>query len=218
MRPWQVGASAGLLLVLGCGGKSERDGTSAGPDASGGAGGFDAGTGGAAGAALDAGGAGGAGGAGAPADAGPALCSARPLGCDTSAQYVDISDTQTLRLAYPADPSCGACDRTCQLFASGSSGCGNFDLSLAACSAPNGGGACLDTASTERSYTDASGKRWTTLGFGGSSAQLKGEQAEGVVDLDLTLLLSDNATTRELPVHAHVCASIVPSGSLVVCK
>ena len=47
---------------------------------------------------------------GAPAaatDAAPAHCSVRPLGCDASAEYVDISDTIPVRLAYPADPSCG---------------------------------------------------------------------------------------------------------------
>jgi hypothetical protein len=87
---------------------------------------------------------------------------------------------------------------------------------LSACSAPNGGGVCLDTASTERHYTDPSGKRWTRLTFGGNSAQPNGEQADGIVDLDLTLALTEDSTSRELAVHAHVCARIVPI--LVVCR
>jgi len=50
----------------------------------------------------------------------------------------------------------------------------------------------------------------------GNTAQPNGAQTEGLVDLDLTLSLSDNSTFPTLAVHAHVCASI--AGTLVICR
>lgn len=134
---------------------------------------------------------------------------------DADREYVEVDDTTTTRLTNFADGSAGASD-SCQVHAMGNSGCGFVKLKLTACSAANGNGACLDTASSEPHYTDASGKRWTMLALGGSSAQLTSGQADGILDLDLTLSLTDGSTSRELAVHAHVCACIV--ATLVPCR
>jgi hypothetical protein len=216
MRSWGVTC---VLLTLGCGGVSQRDGLPDKSDARGGAGAFDAGNGGSAD-TFDAGNGGVAGAvsvgeSGAPGAAG-SLCSARPLGCDTSATYVDVSDTTTVRLAYAADASATKGNEACQIVATGSSGCGFLNLSLSACSAPNGAGVCLDTASAEPHYTDASGKRWTMLDLSGSSSQPNVAQAQGMADLDLTLALGSESTYHELAVHMHVCADI--SAVLKPCK
>lgn len=130
-------------------------------------------------------------------------------------EYVEVHDTTTTRLTYLTNASVEEGD-SCPVHATGSSGCGFVDLRLSACGALSGSGACLDTASTEPYYTDSSGKRWTMLTLGGRSDQLNGEQADGIVDLDLKLSLSDGATSRELAVRAHVCARIV--ATLVPCK
>lgn len=192
MRSWGAGL---VLLTFGCGGVShrDRDGLLDHSDASGGAGESNAGTSGSVGASAA-----GKGGAG------------------QGAAYVDISDTTTVRLTYGADASSGSSDGTCQIRAIGRSSCGFVHLSFSACSEPNGGGVCLDTASAEPHYTDSSGTRWTMLSLTGKSAQPNGEAADGLVDLDLTLALGSESTYHELPVHAHVCASI--SATQIPCK
>src|SRR6478736_435348 len=241
MRSWQFGGALWVLFAFGCGGISQRDGSHDSPDARGGASAIAAGIGGSADAipaglggsaagAFDVGiagiagtfdvGIGGSAGVlsvaqGAAAGAAGSLCSAQPA-CDTSAAYVDVSDTATVRLAYFADTDPGASDGTCHVVATGVSGCGVVNLSLSACSAPNGAGVCLDMASSERHYTDGSGTLWNVLRLSGSSSQLKGEQAEGVVDLDLTLALGSDSTYHELAAHVHACARIVPT--LIPCK
>ena len=208
MRSW---GAACVLLTFGCGGISHGDGLPGNADGRGGAsaldgvaGSFGAGNGGAAGTISASDG-------GAPGAAGSG-CSALPLDCDVGATYVDVSDSTVVRLGYTAD----ARNEACRILATGVSSCGVVHLDLSACSAPNGDGVCLDTASTEPHYTDASGKRWTMLSLIGSSSQLGDAQAGGVVDLDLTLALGSDSTYHELAVHAHVCADIV--GILIPCK
>lgn len=204
-----------MLLTLSCGGVSHRDGSSDNSDARGGAAGLE----GVAGAsAADNGGAAGAlsGGAFGAAGSAESLCAPRPSGCDTSATYVDVSDTTTVRLAYPNDASSDTNNDACPILATGVASCGLVHLSFSACSSPGGDGVCLDTASTEPHYTDASGMRWTMLTLSGSSSQLQGGQAEGMVDLELVLARGSESTYRELAVHAHVCA--VVSGILTPCK
>lgn len=204
MHSWGV---ACILLTFGCGGVSHGDGLQDHSDADGGAAESDAGNGGVTGVlpASDGGAAGASG----------TLCVAPPLGCEPSATYVDVSDAKTTkRLAY--DATSGSSSEACPILATGVSRCGFFNLRLSACSAPNGGGTCLDTASNEPHYIDSSGKRWTMLDLAGSSAQLNGVEAEGLVDLDLTLAVGSDATYQELAVHAHVCASI--SAVLIPCR
>jgi len=216
MRSSLLGGAICVLFAFGCGGNSQRDGSHDNPDARGGAGAIatggsagvlDADIGGSAGALLVA--------RGGAAGAAGSLCTGDQLGCDTGAAYVDVSDTETVRLAYFADIDQAASDGTCHIVATGSSACGFVKLSFSACSAPNGAGVCLDMTSNERHYTDASGKRWTMLSLGGSSALLKDTEVEGVVDLDLTLTLGEDSTYREVAVHVHACARIVPT--LVPC-
>lgn len=205
MRNW---GAACVLFTFGCGGVSHRDGLPDNSDAGGAvgalggvAGTLNAGIGGSAGALA-------AGNGGAPGSAG-SLCPVHPLACDASATYVDVSDTTTVRLAYTADASADEGSDACPILATGASKCGFISLRFSACSAPGGEGVCLDTASAEPHYTDASGKRWTMLTLDGNSSQLSTPQVQGVADLDLTLELGSESTYRELPVHAHVCADIV---------
>lgn len=207
--------AACVLLTLGCGGVSHRDALPDNADGRGGAsvvdgvaGSFDAGNGGGAGtlSASDGGAPGAAGG----------ICAVGPVECDAGATYVDVSDSTIVRLAYTTDPTSDPSNEACRIFATGVSSCGVVRLNLSACSAPNGDGVCLDTGSTEPHYTDASGKRWTMLSLSGSSSQPGGPQANGMVDLDLTLSLGSDSTYHELAVHAHVCADI--SAILPPCK
>jgi len=203
-RFFGLAAAVSALLALGCGGVSSRDGSretsSMGEDA----GAMTVVYGGAAGTVLLDGGAGGS-------------FSSNPDGgnADANSEYVEVDDTTTTRLTNLSDANVDA-NASCQIHATGTSGCGVVNLRLSACSTASGAGACLDTASSEPHYTAATGKRWTMLTLTGSSAQLKSDQADSIVDLDLTLSLSDGSTSRELAVHARVCARIV--ATLVPCR
>jgi len=197
MRFFGMAIAASGLLALGCGGVSKSDGSRETSSSGGGAGAPTVVDGGTAGSVPLEGSAAGS-------------ISSNPDGGSAAAdsEYVEVHDTPTTQLTKLADASVDASD-TCQIHATGTSSCGRVNLKLSACAADNGAGACLDTASSEPHYTDASGKRWTMLALSGSSAQLMGEQADGIVDLDLTLSLSAGSTSREIAVRAHVCARIV---------
>src|SRR3954469_8756648 len=136
MRSWEIGAAVGALVVLGCGGVSQRDELHDAPSIIAGSGGdggaFDGGSGGNPGAAgtHPVGEVGASGSAGSP-------CSNHPVLCDATTTYVDISDATTERLAYSTDGSSGARRDTCQIFATGTSNCGFINLNLSACSAPD---------------------------------------------------------------------------------
>jgi len=145
--------------------------------------------------------------------------------CAVSDAYVAIYDDPPVKLRYEFNSSCDQCSPSCSdcraqpcgLWAQGVSVCGSLDLTLSACSEPNGQGVCLDTTGSEAHYTDASGKRWPMPQLLGDTNAMGSDQANGAVDLNLDLSLPNGSGgARHLPVSVHLCAWIVPSG--VVCK
>jgi hypothetical protein len=210
---WKLmGVGAALLLAAGCGGVSERNPRDL---AQAGAAGLHASDGGETGAPpVQAGAPPVQAGAppvqaGAPPVDGGASCFAPPPGCDASEEFIEISDTPSVRLAYGGGDCPAECNGACRISASGQTNCGFVRLSFVACSAPNHGGVCLSTVPGSALYTDAAGKAWEMPSLTGDSAQLDGQPSGGVIDLDLELGISDGSLSRTLAVHAHVCADLV---------
>jgi hypothetical protein len=134
--------------------------------------------------------------------------------CGGLASYVSIEgDGAPLRLAYPKDPSCGTCTgTTCELWGRAHGSCGFIGVDLAVCAGPDGSPPCLDTSSVPESYIDRNGKTWSQVSLGGDSSQpgaITTEASVLLLDLDLTLTISDGASTRALPVHVHACGDII---------
>lgn len=222
-RSWVLTACIVALAWPACNGKT---GNSAGSSSSTGG----AATGGGAGAAGSFGGGGALGGGGAfgggstlgvggwvfaPGPDAGTVCDFSYLECRGVPSFVDIQDGGTVHLAFPSDAGCGTCaENTCQLWSFAVAACGTMDVILSACAGPDGSPPCLDTASSiAGSYVDPNGKTWTWASLRGSDPQFGGgDAAAGLLDLDLTLTISDGTTSRALPVHSFTCGDIRRTG------
>jgi hypothetical protein len=143
-------------------------------------------------------------------DGGPACLDDSHLDCAGLESYVDIvGDGDPIRLAYPMDPTCGACGATsCQIWGRYSVCCSSCDLTFAACAGPDGAGPCLDFQECGR-YVDRDGKTWL--------AALMPESLNNNAPLDLqaSVTITDGTTMRSLAVHIHICGRT--SYCLIIC-
>lgn len=102
---------------------------------------------------------------------------------------------------------------TCELYCTGTSSCGWITLEVAVCAGEDQTPPCLNTLGEDRYYVDADGKRWSVETLSGQSDLTA---FPSLLDVDLTLELTDGAITRALPTHARVCAGL--SAVLRPCK
>jgi len=146
----------------------------------------------------------------------PPKCSAPVPACGIAGRsYVAIQDgPSTAQLSVPIDAACAACRVpcedcavACEVYASGTASCGRVTLEVAVCAGEDQTPPCLNTLDGDRSYVDADGKHWSVEGLSG---ECDVTTFPSVLDVDLTLELSDGAAARSLPAHARVCAELSP--------
>jgi hypothetical protein len=120
-----------------------------------------------------------------------------------------IGDGEPIRLAYPMDPTCGACNDTgCQIWGRYGVCCGVCEVRFAACAGPDGAAPCLDFHDCGR-YLDRSGKSWL------ATIVPESLNNQAPLDLQASVTITDGTTTRSLSVHIHICGAALLC--LVIC-
>jgi hypothetical protein len=129
--------------------------------------------------------------------------------CGGLDSYVELDgDGPPMRLAYPSDSGCGVCSAgSCEIWAIDNDTCGPpAGISLSVCAGPAHALPCLDTVSYPPRYTDQSGKTWSSASLT-TGVRDAGATSGPILDLDVTLSLSDGSSTLELAGHVRVCGA-----------
>lgn len=214
---WSCGVA---LLLVACGGHSTSngDGRSAdeGGSTSGGAGGSNVeprpttggegpvASGGSAG-AVSSGGA--VSSSGAVSSGGSAECPSLPGECAASKSDVTVAGVS---LRFPAAGSCGACTAdcaecqpACTLPITAAARCTGTRYLLSVCASLEGQNPCLNTATDDPYYIDATGKVWSVTSF--SADTPLDFKHVGMIDASLSLEVTDGFALKLIPVQIRAC-------------
>lgn len=150
----------------------------------------------------------------------PELCPAPAPACRIKDTYVEIGDEPPARLAVPYDSTCTSCwvpcedcSFECELSAFGVTSCGSVSLRLSACAGSNQTPPCLNMAADQPYYVDGNGETWGVVALEGQAPTQAGPT---LLDANLTLILQNGTTTREVSAHVRACADV--NATLRPCK